>query len=48
MGEARSTGRPQARRWFTATAANEPAGSTILTVQIGDRCFSHAVTQKVD
>jgi len=38
----------KARHWFTAAAANQPATSTQLTVQIGDLCFTHAATRKVD
>jgi len=38
----------KAKRWFTAAAANQPATSTELTVQIGDLCFTHAATRKVD
>jgi hypothetical protein len=36
------------RRWFTAAAANQSAANTVLTVQIGNRCFTHAATRKVD
>ncbi len=36
-----------AKNWFTAAAANQPAGSTRLTVTIGGKCFSHVVTKKV-
>ena len=38
----------KAKHWFTAAAANQPATSTQLTVQIGDLCFTHAATRKVD
>ena len=38
----------KAKRWFTAAAANQPAASTELTVQIGNLCFTHAGTRKVD
>ncbi len=38
----------KARHWFTAAAANQPATSTQLKVQIGDLCFTHAATRKVD
>ena len=38
----------KAKRWFTAAAANQPAASTQLTVQIGNLCFTHAGTRKVD
>ena len=38
----------KARRWFTANAANESAAATTLTIRIGPRCFSHAVTKKSD
>ena len=37
----------KAKRWFTAAAANQPAASTELTVQIGNLCFTHAGTRKV-
>ena len=38
----------KAKRWFTAAAANQPAASTELTVQIANLCFTHAGTRKVD
>ena len=38
-----------AKRWFTAAAADEPAASTLFTLQLGTtRCFAHAVVSKVD
>lgn len=37
----------RAKHWFTATAADQPAASTVLTVQIGTTCFTHAVTRKL-
>jgi Tol biopolymer transport system component len=40
--------RVKAKRWFTAAAANQPAGATTLTVTIGGQCFSHAATRKTD
>jgi len=36
------------RSWFSAAAANQSAPNTLLTVQIGNRCFTHAATRKVD
>jgi YVTN family beta-propeller protein len=36
------------KRWFTAAAANQPATSTDVTVQIGTLCFPHAATKKID
>ena len=36
------------KRWFTAAEANQPASSTTVTVTVGSRCFSHAVTKKID
>jgi hypothetical protein len=38
----------KAKRWFTAAAANQSAANTLLTVQIGQRCFTHRATSKVD
>jgi Tol biopolymer transport system component len=38
----------KAKRWFTAADANQPAASTVLTVTIGNRCFTHVVTRKRD
>ena len=38
----------KAKRWFTAAAANQPAGSTDLTVTIGTQCFRIPVTKKSD
>ncbi len=46
------TGRYQlsvkAKHWFTAAEANQPAGSTTLTVSVGTTCLSHVATRKVD
>ena len=36
------------KHWFTAAAANQGASDTTLTVEIGDLCFAHAATRKVD
>ena len=38
----------RARRWFSAGDANQPAADTTLKVQIGDQCFTHVVTKKID
>jgi Thrombospondin type 3 repeat len=38
----------QAKRWFTAAAANLDAAQTRLTVTVGTQCFVHAVTRKTD
>ncbi len=37
-----------AKKWFSAAAANQPAGNTTLTVTIGNQCFSHIVTKKTE
>jgi hypothetical protein len=37
----------KARHWFSAAAADEPAASTHLTVNVGTQCFTHPVTMKV-
>jgi len=37
-----------AKRWFTAGAANDPAASTRLTITVGGQCFTHVVTKKTD
>jgi hypothetical protein len=36
------------KHWFSAAAANQPAPNTSLTVQIGNLCFTHVATRKVD
>ena len=36
------------KHWFTAAAANQIAPDTTLTVRIGNLCFPHAATRKVD
>jgi hypothetical protein len=36
------------KRWFTALAANRSAPETILSVQIGGVCYTHAATTKTD
>lgn len=38
----------KAKRWFTAAAANRPAGDTLLTVFIGGQCASSPATKKID
>jgi hypothetical protein len=38
----------KAKRWFSAAAADEAAGSTFVTVKLGDECFAAAVTGKKD
>jgi hypothetical protein len=38
----------KAKRWFTAAAADQSAGSTLLTVQVGGVCYTHPVTNKRD
>ena len=37
-----------AKRWFTAAAADESGENTQLTVTIGGQCFTHAVRKKTD
>jgi hypothetical protein len=37
----------RARGWFTRAAANRPASSTRLVLEVGERCFAEAVTRKV-
>jgi len=36
------------KHWFTAAAANQSATDTTLRVRIGNLCFPHAATRKVD
>jgi YVTN family beta-propeller protein len=36
------------KAWFTAAEANQSAANTLLTVRIGDLCFTHAATRKTD
>jgi YVTN family beta-propeller protein len=36
------------KHWFSSAAANQPAPNTSLTVQIGNLCFTHVATRKVD
>jgi hypothetical protein len=38
----------KAKRWFSAAAANQPAGTTRLTVKFGDQCFTAWATKKKD
>jgi hypothetical protein len=40
--------RVKTKKWFSAEAADEPAASTRLLVRIGNQCFAHDVTRKVD
>jgi hypothetical protein len=37
----------RARKFFTREQANEGPATTILTVEIGERCFAHSVTTKI-
>jgi len=37
----------KASRWFNATAANQSAALTRLTLTIGGQCFTHTVTRKI-
>jgi len=36
------------KHFFTAADANQSAANTLLTVQIGNNCFTHAATKKTD
>ena len=36
------------KRWFPTAAAQDSAANTRLTVSIGNQCFTHAATKKVD
>jgi len=38
----------KASKWFTASAANQSAADTRLTLSVGDQCFSHVVKKKAD
>lgn len=38
----------KAKRWFTADAADQPAGATYLTIGVGTQCFRVAATKKSD
>jgi len=38
----------RAKHWFTAAAADDEASDTLLTVNVGTQCFTHAATLKVD
>jgi hypothetical protein len=38
----------KAKHWFTAAAADEPAASTILRMDVGGECFTHVATKKED
>jgi hypothetical protein len=38
----------KSKRWFSAAAANRPAGETTLTVLIGSSCYSQGAKQKTD
>ena len=37
-----------AKKWFSASDANEDAAHTILTATIGGHCLSHPATKKTD
>ena len=37
-----------AKRWFTAGAANDTAASTRFTITVGGQCFTHVATKKTD
>jgi hypothetical protein len=37
-----------AKRWFSAAKANEPAATTRVIITIGNQCFAHVVTRKVE
>jgi hypothetical protein len=37
-----------ASKWFTASAANQSAAQTQLTVTVGGQCFAHPATKKTD
>ncbi|HWP66447.1 MAG TPA: hypothetical protein VNO26_11085 [Candidatus Limnocylindria bacterium] len=38
----------KAKRWFATATANRPAASTVLTLTVGTRCFTHEATTKID
>ena len=38
----------KASKWFTASAANQSAASTRLTLTLGAQCVTHAATKKTD
>jgi len=38
----------KASKWFTASAANQSAADTRLTVNVGGHCFTHPATKKTD
>ncbi len=40
--------RATAARWFRAARARDTATGTRLTITVGDRCFAHPVTAKID
>jgi len=40
--------RVNAQHWFTAVAANQPAAATMLTVTVGQHCYTHTATKKTD
>jgi len=37
-----------AKHWFSAAKANEPAGTTRVIITVGNQCFVHTATRKVD
>jgi Tol biopolymer transport system component len=38
----------KAKHWFTRQSADEPASETTFTLVIGDNCYSHIATKKLD
>jgi hypothetical protein len=38
----------KAKKWFSKAKANDSAAQTRLTIHIGNQCFTHAATSKVD
>jgi|GEM_PF-1759112 len=38
----------KASKWFTASAANQSAADTRLTLTVGGQCFTHVATKKTD
>lgn len=38
----------KAKKWFSASAANQPEGSTQVTVTVGTQCFTGPATTKID
>jgi hypothetical protein len=48
LGGGQFLAKARARKWFTAAAANQPAAATTVTMIIGETCFTHAATDKLD